>query len=82
MDEERRIRFLALTALFVASLSIGALSDPAAHEWLVAILEKPDWSKSLVELAAGGGRCGVAGGYVFGTITVLVALASYFPAQN
>jgi hypothetical protein len=70
MDEERRIRFLVAPALFVASLLIGALSDPTAAARLWEILRAPDWSKSLVELVAGGGVVVFAGGYVFGTITV------------
>jgi hypothetical protein len=53
--------------------SVTALSDPTARDWLVGILEKPDWSKSLVELAAGGGVVVLAGGHVFGTITVFAA---------
>ena len=55
MDEERRIRFLVSPALFVASLLIGALSDPTARKFIVDILEASDLSKSLIELAAGGG---------------------------
>jgi len=73
MDEERRIRFLVSPALFVASLLIGALSDPTARKFIVDILEASDLSKSLIELAAGGGVVVFAGGYVFGTITVFIA---------
>jgi hypothetical protein len=75
MDEERRIRFLVSPALFVASLLIGALSDPTgeARKSIVEyILGKSEWSKSLVDLAAAGGVVVFAGGYVFGTITVFI----------
>jgi len=68
MDEERRIRFLVSPALFIASLFIGAWSDPMAHDWIERIIEKSEWSK-LVELAAAGGAVVFAGGYVFGTIS-------------
>jgi hypothetical protein len=73
MDEERRIRFLVAPALFVASLLIGALSDPTARTFIVGIIKDSDWSKSLIELAAGGGVVVFAGGYVFGTITVFIS---------
>ena len=72
MDEERRIRFLVAPALFVASLLIGALSDPTATARLWEIIKAPDLSKSLIEVAAGGGVVVFAGGYVFGTITVFI----------
>jgi hypothetical protein len=72
MDEERRIRFLVSPALFVASLLIGALSDPTGEgrHFIAGILTDGEWSKSLVGLVAGGGVVVFAGGYVFGTITV------------
>ena len=69
MDEERRIRFLVSPALFVASLLIGAWPDPTARQWIVDIFEKPELSKSLIELAAAGSVVVFAGGYVFGTIS-------------
>jgi hypothetical protein len=74
MDEVRRIRFLVSPALFVASLLIGALSDPTGEgrKFILDILTGGEWSKSLVGLVAGGGIAVFAGGYVFGTITVFI----------
>jgi hypothetical protein len=70
---------LVAPALFVASLLIGALSDPTgtAREFIVDVLKDSDWSKSLVEIAAAGGVVVFAGGYVFGTITVFILRLSF-----
>lgn len=81
MDEERRIRFLVAPALFVASLLIGALLDPAetAFTLVEPHLKGSDWTKPLIELVAGGGVVVFAGGYVFGTIAVFILrLISWF----
>jgi hypothetical protein len=79
MDEDRKIRFLVPPMLFLASLLIGALSDPARREFIRGILEKPDLSKSLIELVAGGGVVVLAGGYVFGTFSYFSLRVTFLP---
>jgi hypothetical protein len=74
MDEERRIRFLVAPALFVASLLIGALSDPTGEgrRFIEKVLTDKELSNLLAGVVAGGGVVVFAGGYIFGTITVFI----------
>jgi hypothetical protein len=71
MDDDRKIRFLVPSILFLASLFIGALSDPTAHEFVAGVLKNSDWSKSI-GLIAGGGVVVFAAGYVIGTFTYFI----------
>jgi hypothetical protein len=73
MDEERQIRFLVAPTLFLASVLLGALSDPATRDFVRQTLLDADWSKVIGLVAgaiAGGGVVVFAAGYVFGTSTI------------
>jgi hypothetical protein len=76
MDDERRIRFLVAPILFVASLLLGALSDPYTRHFLAdRVLMNPDGSKLIGLIAgaiAGGGVVVFALGYIFGTLNHLL----------